>query len=184
MKFQSLLPIAALCAITIFSFCKNDGTAAKDATTETGSAPAAEGGPFNAVTDPSASPTPAEPAQNAAGLWHYTCPKGCAGGAGAAEACAKCGTTLTHNTTYHGTPSTVATPPTTTPNPSVTTNPSGVPDKAPPITMPNTAKPEPAQNGAGVWHYTCPSGCAGGGGSAAPCAKCSKPLVHNKAYHQ
>jgi len=29
---------------------------------------------------------------------------------------------------------------------------------------PPTKPAEPAQNAAGVWHYTCPNGCAGGGG--------------------
>jgi hypothetical protein len=53
----------------------------------------------------------------------------------------------------------------------------------PPITMPNAGKSEPPQNTAGVWHYTCPSGCPGGAGAATPCAKCSKTLVHNTAYH-
>lgn len=45
-------------------------------------------------------PTP-EPAQNASGVWHYTCSNGCAGGAGSAVACASCGSTLVHNTAYH-----------------------------------------------------------------------------------
>ena len=42
-----------------------------------------------------------EPAQNATGVWHYTCPNGCDGGAGSAVACANCGTTLAHNAAYH-----------------------------------------------------------------------------------
>lgn len=42
-----------------------------------------------------------EPAQNATGIWHYTCEKGCPGGAGTATACVTCGTTLAHNTAYH-----------------------------------------------------------------------------------
>lgn len=46
-------------------------------------------------------PQTAEPPQNAKGVWHYSCPKGCPGGAGAAGACAKCGTALAHNGTYH-----------------------------------------------------------------------------------
>lgn len=48
-------------------------------------------------------PTPqsAEPPQNAKGVWHYTCPKGCPGGAGSATACAGCGATLAHNPVYH-----------------------------------------------------------------------------------
>ena len=48
-------------------------------------------------------------------------------------------------------------------------------------TTPETA--EPPQNAQGVWHYTCPTGCTGGGGSATPCATCGKTLVHNSAYH-
>jgi hypothetical protein len=40
-------------------------------------------------------------AQNAAGVWHYTCSKGCEGGAGAAGNCAKCGNPLTHNSAFH-----------------------------------------------------------------------------------
>jgi hypothetical protein len=41
------------------------------------------------------------PAQNAQGVWHYTCSNGCAGGAGSAIACAACGTPLVHNQSYH-----------------------------------------------------------------------------------
>ena len=46
--------------------------------------------------------TPPEPqaAQNAAGVWHYTCPNG-HDGAGAAGTCASCGATLEHNAAYH-----------------------------------------------------------------------------------
>ena len=40
-------------------------------------------------------------AQNAAGVWHYTCPAGCEGGAGAAGPCGKCGGELAHNTAFH-----------------------------------------------------------------------------------
>jgi hypothetical protein len=126
------------------------------------------------VPNPTAVPTPnaakkPEPAQNAKGVWHYTCPKGCAGGAGAAQACAKCGTTLVHNTAYHENAT-----------PSVAANP--VPGAAnQPVAPP---KPEPAQNAKGVWHYTCAAGCAGGAGAATACAKCGKTLVHNATYHQ
>ncbi len=49
---------------------------------------------------PATPPTP-EPAQNASGVWHYTCPNGHTGGAGSAAACGECGTTLAHNTVYH-----------------------------------------------------------------------------------
>ena len=44
---------------------------------------------------------PAEPAQNASGVYHYTCPKACAGGAGSAVNCISCGTLLEHNSFYH-----------------------------------------------------------------------------------
>lgn len=44
---------------------------------------------------------PAEPAQNAKGVWHFTCAKGCAGGAGAQGTCATCGGPLSHNQVYH-----------------------------------------------------------------------------------
>lgn len=48
---------------------------------------------------------------------------------------------------------------------------------------PAQASPEPAQNALGVWHFTCPKGCAGGGGAQGPCPKCGGPLQHNPAYH-
>ena len=44
-------------------------------------------------------------------------------------------------------------------------------------------KPEPPQNAAGVWHYICPDGHAGGAGAAQPCKTCSNTLIHNQAYH-
>jgi hypothetical protein len=40
-------------------------------------------------------------AQNAQGVYHYTCPKGCSGGAASAGNCATCGGALTHNQAYH-----------------------------------------------------------------------------------
>jgi len=58
-----------------------------------------------ATTDPMAVPpapaASAEPPQNAAGVWHYTCPNGHEGGGGGATPCSVCGTTLVHNTAYH-----------------------------------------------------------------------------------
>ena len=50
---------------------------------------------------PVTAPPAAEPLQNAAGVWHYTCSNGCEGGGGSATACSKCGSTLAHNTAYH-----------------------------------------------------------------------------------
>jgi ribosomal protein S27E len=108
---------------------------------------------------------PAEPAQNAEGVWHYTCPKGCEGGGGSAVPCSNCGTTLVHNQGYHGATNT-------------STQPLG---QNPVQAQPKPA--EPAQNANGVWHYTCPNGCSGGGGSASPCSSCGATLAHNQAYH-
>jgi hypothetical protein len=95
-------------------------------------------------------------------VWHYTCANGCEGGAGAAVACAKCGTLLAHNSRYHA------------------SAPTGAQTAG---QTPNAPTPEPAQNALGVWHYTCPTGCEGGSGAAEPCAKCGKTLAHNTAYH-
>ncbi|MFT5846540.1 MAG: hypothetical protein ACJARX_000412 [Psychroserpens sp.] len=105
-----------------------------------------------------------EPAQNANGVWHYTCRLGCAGGAGAAINCETCGTALAHNSTYHGAA-----------NATSSSAPFATPPPAPPK--------EPAQNAAGVWHYTCANGCLGGSGAAGTCSTCNSALSHNQAYH-
>ena len=112
-----------------------------------------------------------EPPQNSQGVWHYTCSKGCAGGAGAAESCSNCGNLLAHNSAYHAkTNNTPTTTPLATP---YITNPTA-----------NNKPKEPSQNLAGVWHYTCGQGCAGGAGSAVSCSNCGNTLAHNTAYHQ
>lgn len=123
-----------------------------------------------AGADPAAAPTTPEPPQNSAGVWHYTCPNGHEGGSGSATACSVCGTTLVHNTVYHSTGDV------TTPGAEGIT---ALPSDAPAT----PATPEPAQNAAGVWHYTCPNGHAGGSGSATACTECGTTLVHNTAYH-
>lgn len=46
-------------------------------------------------------PAQPSPAQNAMGIYHYTCTKGCYGGSGTAEKCANCGENLAHNQAYH-----------------------------------------------------------------------------------
>lgn len=130
-----------------------------------------QGAPNNATTAvPPATPNTPEPAQNADGVWHYTCPSGCAGGGAGATACATCGTTLVHNQLYHNNNAAATTPIT--------------PTGAPSTTPPAPATPEPAQNAAGVWHYTCSNGCAGGAGSAIACSSCGNLLAHNPIYHQ
>lgn len=58
--------------------------------------------PLTTTTTTSSSPTITPPdAQNTSGVYHYTCPSGCEGGAGGAGSCATCGTALTHNTAFH-----------------------------------------------------------------------------------
>ncbi len=49
---------------------------------------------------PPTTTTAATPAKNAAGEYHYTCPKGHPG-AGAAGNCSVCGSALAHNAAYH-----------------------------------------------------------------------------------
>ncbi|MCB0522713.1 MAG: hypothetical protein H6577_15395 [Lewinellaceae bacterium] len=161
MKYLSTFSIVAMFFLFLLTACKNEGDAARDAAVQSVT-PA----PADATAAPATTPPPTqEPPQNAEGVWHYTCPKGCAGGAGTATACASCGTTLAHNQAYHG---------------------NANPTASPTITQPATPAPaqEPAQNAKGVWHYTCSKGCAGGAGSAIACSKCGSTLAHNAAYHQ
>ncbi|TNE51956.1 MAG: hypothetical protein EP344_16125 [Bacteroidetes bacterium] len=61
-----------------------------------GNAPTPPAGTTNQATPP-----PPSPAQNAAGAYHYSCPKGCAGGSGTKGTCASCGGELAHNAAYH-----------------------------------------------------------------------------------
>ena len=170
MKFlKILLPIILFFAIG----CSSD-SANVDGTTTTNNANTP--GTTTTTTSTTTPPASAEPAQNADGVWHYTCPKGCAGGAGSAIGCPNCGTTLAHNTAYHSSGGS-----TTQPNASAG---SGSPfANQPTITTPPPPTAEPAQNAAGVWHYTCSKGCAGGAGSAVACSGCGATLSHNSAYH-
>ena len=118
------------------------------------------------VSNPSTPIPPATPPTTAAasGVNHYICPNNCEGSGGASQmACPVCNTMYVHNQAYHNQP-------TQQTQPQVNQT----------ITPPT---PEPAQNAAGVWHYTCPSGCDGGGGSAVACSSCGSTLVHNTAYH-
>jgi len=166
MKYIKILSILLLCSVVSFYSCDDKSNARKQEARESLKV-------YDSPTTPNAAtPTPptAEPAQNSAGVWHYTCNKGCAGGAGAAGTCATCGGPLAHNKAYHDNANNATTPPTTPQiNPTLT--------PPPPTT-------EPAQNAAGVWHYTCGKGCAGGAGAAGTCAGCGGALTHNTAYHQ
>ncbi|QQS31285.1 MAG: hypothetical protein IPM47_10345 [Sphingobacteriales bacterium] len=159
MKYFKLLPILLFsCAIFLFA-CNSNSEAGKQE----------EDKESTIISDPPAMPdatTTQEPAQNAAGVWHYTCSKGCPGGSGTAGNCATCGGPLAHNSAYHSNT-----------NSSPTTSPT-IPSPTPP------SPAEPAQNAAGVWHYTCSKGCPGGSGTAGNCSNCGGPLTHNTAYHQ
>lgn len=87
-------------------------------------------------------------------VYHYQCPQGHEGG-DAAGTCSQCGLAYEHNQAWH--------------------------NQA--VQQVNQPAAEPAQNAAGVWHYTCPNGHAGGAGSATACGECGATLVHNAAYH-
>ncbi|REE79781.1 hypothetical protein BX611_2677 [Lutibacter oceani] len=56
--------------------------------------------PDNTQTNTQNTTTPA-PAQNASGVYHYTCTNGCVGGSGTAANCNSCGNPLAHNQAYH-----------------------------------------------------------------------------------
>ncbi|MHB1146718.1 MAG: hypothetical protein ACYC01_03885 [Lutibacter sp.] len=62
-------------------------------------------GPLNVpsnIENPMAkTPAAPAPAQNAMGVYHYTCAKGCLGGSGTADNCTNCGAPLAHNQAYH-----------------------------------------------------------------------------------
>ena len=96
---------------------------------------------------------------------HYQCPKKCDGGVGdTSGACPVCGTEMAHNAAFHNTQN----------NTNTTSNTS---------TPAQPTNPSPAQNAAGVYHFICSNGCAGGAGSAGSCATCGGALAHNAEYH-
>ncbi len=126
------------------------------------------------VTPPASTPAaPGAAAVNTSGVQHYICPNNCAGSGGpSAGTCPVCGSAYEHNQAYHNTPGQANTPATTI-------TPGGDPTAPGAITPPAS----PAQNAAGVYHYTCSNGCAGGAASAVACSTCGEVLVHNAAYH-
>ncbi|PSR14667.1 MAG: hypothetical protein DA408_17340 [Bacteroidetes bacterium] len=123
----------------------------------------------DASTAPPA-PAATAPAGATSTVEHYTCPNGHLGyGSGTAGTCSQCSATLVHNQAFHANDAAPA------PNPAIQTqDPTGTATPPPPAA---------AQNAAGVWHYTCASGCAGGAGAATACATCGSTLAHNQAYH-
>ena len=111
------------------------------------------------------------------GVLHYICPNNCQGSGGAsAGTCPVCGSEYTHNQAFHNQPSgggDAGLPS------GLTLDPTSGATSLPSI----PATTEPAQNAAGVWHYTCTAGYAGGAGSAGNCASCGQALAHNTGYH-
>lgn len=122
-----------------------------------------------------------------AGLPHYYCPNSCEGSGGDAQAnCPTCGTAYVHNAAFHNqTPTAPST--TTITSPTMVGGDGGIttPLSTAPLTTTTspTPAPSPAQNANGVYHYTCPSGCAGGGAGAGSCSGCGGALAHNQEYH-
>lgn len=160
MKYFTFL----LFSLALLVSCKNESTLRDQA---------------NTTVNPSTTTPATTPSAPSGAVAHYICSTpGCAGpGAASAGNCSICGNALTHNQAYHNNqqssqPNIAAeglSPILTTPQGQTQT------------TTPTTS--EPAQNAAGVWHYTCSNGCSGGAGSAIACATCGNTLAHNSAYH-
>lgn len=155
MKYLILLSLIFCVSIS----CKNESKTLRD------QAPA----PNTSITAPAAT--------NTSGVvQHYICPKACAGSGGdSAGTCPVCGSAYQHNQAYHNQPQT-----STNSNEGLSPI---IQQPAGSTTTPAATTAEPAQNDAGVWHYTCNNGCAGGAGSAIACASCGSTLAHNQAYH-
>ncbi len=117
------------------------------------------------VPAPTAPASPTAAPTNTSGVKHYTCPNNCAGSGGdGAGTCPVCGTAYVHNQAFHN------------------NSPATTPDITP-TTTPTPPAAGAAQNAAGVYHYICSNGCAGGAGGAGNCATCGAALAHNQAYH-
>ncbi len=161
---KPLLSLAAMVVFSalLFTSCGGADQDVRDAAVDSVEVPA----PSTAPGVPPAAATTA----NTSGAKHYICPKNCAGSGGdAAGTCPVCGTAYEHNQAFHNN----TTPPAITPGATTT------PDITP-VPNPTTGQ---AQNAAGVYHYTCPKGCAGGAAAAGSCGTCGEALAHNQAFH-
>ena len=158
MKLSKFLILLVFSSVVSFYGCKDES---KEPVTDTPTQQNTDPQPIDFNKTPSQ--TTAQSGQNAQGVYHYTCNNGCAGGAAAAGNCGTCGNKLAHNQAYHS-------------NQNDTTN------TADPFNQ-NTTTTNSGQNAAGVWHYTCSNGCAGGAGAAGNCGSCGNALAHNQAYH-
>ncbi len=106
---------------------------------------------------------------------HYICLNKCENSGSDNEGvCPTCNTPYTHNVAFHN-------------DDFLKNGPLQVPDNSATSTQNNTIAtppaPAPAQNAAGVYHYTCTNGCVGGAGTLVNCKSCGNPLEHNQAYH-
>jgi hypothetical protein len=103
---------------------------------------------------------------------HYICSNNCENsGSDIAGNCPVCQNPYIHNAAFHG-------------DDLLKSGPLNVPSNATqPINNTPTQTTAPAQNAAGVYHYTCSNGCYGGSGAATNCTSCGSPLAHNQAYH-
>ena len=104
---------------------------------------------------------------------HYKCNTvGCeSNGSSAAGVCPTCNKPFVHNDAFHA-------------NDFLQNGPLNVPKTSSgQNTNPAASTPSPAQNSAGVFHYTCKNGCYGGAGTADKCKVCGNDLEHNQAYH-
>ncbi len=170
MKFQ-VYHIAVIALSLTFFACgpDNSGSVREDARQSLNVENRSVAAPMGGATATPTSPTTPQPpvTTNNSGVNHYICSNNCEGSGGPSQvACPVCGNMYVHNAAYHNQPTQTQTQTQVQPQQQIT----------PPT-------PEPAQNAAGVWHYTCPSGCEGGAGSAVACASCGSTLAHNSAYH-
>lgn len=111
--------------------------------------------------------------KNKVAVQHYICLNKCENSGSATEGvCPTCNTPYTHNVAFHN-------------DEFLKNGPLKVPETTTTTTQSNTIAPaaSPAQNAAGVYHYTCANGCVGGAGSIVNCKSCGNPLEHNQAYH-
>lgn len=162
MKYIKTLVVLLFSSVIFFYACKDSTNSQKQEPLQ----------PLEAVDTPppasatTSTPATSEPAQNTGQVFHYTCSKGCAGGAASAGNCETCGSPLAHNQAFHSNASTepIAAPFYTPTTPTTTSNASN--------------------NSTGVFHYICGNGCEGGAGSAGNCSTCGGELSHNTAYHQ
>lgn len=180
MKLPFFLIMTLFLAFTTFTACNDKKT---DTTTEQSTV---------APDDGFMSADPASPSATTASAGsepHYKCPKNCEGGGAAAQGkCPVCGTDLVHNQAFHAQSATpgaspqtpIVVDPVTSTN---ATNPGINPVTSPTTNPAATMQPPSAQNAKGVFHYTCPKGCAGGAAGAGKCATCGGELAHNQAFH-